>query len=74
MSVSQKYLAEHLGISTATVSRALNNDPAIKPKTRARVMSTAAELGYFPPRSQNESKTSTRITDTIGVLVRYDGA
>ncbi len=74
MSVSQKYLAEHLGISTATVSRALNNDPAIKPKTRAQVMSAAAELGYFPPRSQNESKTSTRITDTIGVLVRYDGA
>jgi DNA-binding LacI/PurR family transcriptional regulator len=36
------------GVSKSTASRALNNDPRISAKTRARVWSIAEELGYAP--------------------------
>ena len=41
-----KQLAEHLSLSQATVSRALNGYPEIKEATRNRVLTAAAEFGY----------------------------
>jgi len=46
--VTVKDIARELGVSVATVSRALSNDPNIAEKTRTRVLGKAAELGYAP--------------------------
>lgn len=44
-------LARHLGLSPATVSRALAQHEAIALKTRERVARAAKELGYVPNRA-----------------------
>lgn len=44
-------LARHLGLSPATVSRALAQHEAIALKTRERVAKAARELGYVPNRA-----------------------
>lgn len=44
--VVQKDIADALGISIATVSRALNDDPRISSAVRQQVASTARKLGY----------------------------
>lgn len=41
-------LAKALGLSTATVSRALNGFPEVKEQTRIRVEAAAAQMGYRP--------------------------
>ncbi len=46
--VGLKAVAEELGVSESTVSRALRNHPSIPPATRERVASTAKRLGYAP--------------------------
>ena len=46
-----KDLAEHLGLSQTTVSRALNGYPEVNEATRRRVAETAARLGYRPNAS-----------------------
>jgi len=46
MGVSQKDVAERLGVSVATVSRSLKGDPSIPPQTRGKVLATAARVGY----------------------------
>lgn len=46
--VSIKDIAAHLGMSHATVSRALNDKPAISEETKERVRRAASQLGYIP--------------------------
>ena len=41
-------LAKELGISTGTVSRALNGKPDVNPQTRERVLEAARRIGYAP--------------------------
>jgi DNA-binding LacI/PurR family transcriptional regulator len=41
-------LAKELGISTGTVSRALNGKPDVNEATRARVLEAARRIGYAP--------------------------
>jgi len=41
-------VARAAGVSRSTVSRALRNDPRLKPETCERVQTMAAELGYRP--------------------------
>ncbi len=48
MAVSLKELAQAVGLSTSTVSRALNGYADVKPATRERVFQAARELGYQP--------------------------
>lgn len=43
-----KVLAEHLGVSVATVSRALAGNPTVAERTRARVVEAARRYGYVP--------------------------
>lgn len=45
---SQKDIARRLGVTVATVSLALRNDPRISVETRSRVQTIARELGYRP--------------------------
>ena len=41
-------LAEHLGVSVATVSRALNDKPGVSSEMRAKVLQLAKEWRYRP--------------------------
>lgn len=41
-------VAERAGVGIGTVSRVLNNHPAVRPETRARVLRAMEELGYTP--------------------------
>lgn len=45
---SVRQIAKQAGVSTATVSRALNNPEAVAPPTRQRVLDITARLGYRP--------------------------
>lgn len=46
--VSLKDIAKECGVSTATVSKALNGQHDIGEETKARVRETAERMGYFP--------------------------
>lgn len=63
--LTQKAIAEALGVSTATVSLALRNSPLIQEATRNRVRNYVNEVGYI----QNRAATSLRTgrTRIIGV-------
>jgi DNA-binding LacI/PurR family transcriptional regulator len=60
-------VANALGLSTMTVSRALNRRPNVDDETRALVFKTAKRLGYSP----NDIAKSLALnkTDIIGVVV-----
>jgi LacI family transcriptional regulator len=60
-------IAKILSISPATVSRALNDHPAINNKTKLSIAAKAAELGY---RSNTfASNLRRKSTSTLGVIV-----
>jgi len=62
-------IADALNISLATVSRALRRVHGINPETRARVMQTAAQLGYRMAKSyRNESLRGSKLHQ-VGVLI-----
>lgn len=46
--VTLKELAQRLGVSTATVSRSLNDQPGVSQATRQRVLQLVSELNYVP--------------------------
>jgi LacI family transcriptional regulator len=57
------------GVSTATVSRVLNNSPHVSPETRKRVEKVIAAQGFRPnifARGLMRSRT-----DSVGILVSY---
>lgn len=45
---TQKDLARALGLSQASISKALRNDPEIEKSTRQRVLAAAKAMGYHP--------------------------
>jgi LacI family transcriptional regulator len=60
-------IARKAGVSTATVSRALNSPERVSPRLRARVTAVAAQFGYRPNRVARSLRT--RRTHTLGVVV-----
>ena len=60
-------IAEALKLSPATISRALNNHPYVKEKTKDKVLAMAAELGYR--RNLMASSLRSNKTNTIGLIV-----
>src|SRR6476469_6427542 len=60
-------IAEKLNISSATVSRALKDDPIVNKKTRKRIFDAAEQMGYrlnhFARNLRNQR------TNTIGVIL-----
>ncbi|MEA4966401.1 MAG: LacI family DNA-binding transcriptional regulator [Oscillospiraceae bacterium] len=64
--ISIKDIALHCGVSTATVSKALNDQPDIGKGTRERVKAAAAELGYLPNAAARALRTKRSYS--IGVL------
>lgn len=64
--VDLKALAAHLGLSPATVSRALSGHRAIRASTRERVATAARELGYRPNASAR--RLATGRANAIGLV------
>jgi LacI family transcriptional regulator len=63
-----KELAEHLGLSQTTVSRALNGYPEVNEATRRRVADAADALGYRPNASA--LRLATGRAGAIGLVLR----
>ena len=63
-----KDLAEHLGLSQTTVSRALNGYPEVNEATRLRVAETAERLGYRPNASA--LRLATGRSGAVGLVLR----
>ncbi len=64
--VSLKEIASRCKVSTATVSKALNNHSDISEVTKAKIQKVAREMGYFPNAAARSLKTNR--TYNIGVL------
>ncbi|MDR3494805.1 MAG: substrate-binding domain-containing protein [Ancalomicrobiaceae bacterium] len=62
-----KQLAEHLGLSQTTVSRALNGYPEVGEETRKRVAEAARMQGYHP--NSNARRLALGRTGTIGLTL-----
>ena len=60
-------IAEHLNISSATVSRGLKDHPAISQKTKKLILETAGKMGY--QSNIFASNLRRQKTNTIGVIV-----
>ncbi|TDH27346.1 LacI family transcriptional regulator [Segetibacter sp. 3557_3] len=60
-------LADKLRISSATVSRALKDDPVVSKKTRLKIAELAEEMGY---RTNHFARNlRSKKTNTIGVII-----
>jgi LacI family transcriptional regulator len=67
MPVTLKDVAQKVGKSITTVSRALSNYDDISPETKEMVRKAAAELGYQP--SVLARRLQKQRTDTIGFIL-----
>ncbi|MEO0911989.1 MAG: substrate-binding domain-containing protein [Pseudomonadota bacterium] len=65
--INLKSLAEHLGVSQATVSRALNDYSSVNAETKARVLAAAQELGYRP--NSNARRLATGRIGAVGMVM-----
>jgi len=64
-------VANAVGVTASTVSRALRGRPGVSDEMRDRIVEAAASLGYVASRSA--SSLATGRTHTIGVVVPYVG-
>jgi LacI family transcriptional regulator len=62
-----KQVAQHAGVSTATVSRALADAKGVGDQLRRRVRHVAKRLGYEPSRVARSLRVGTRLT--VGVVI-----
>lgn len=60
-------VARHAGVSTATVSRALNRPESVSAELREKIRRVIDEIGYIPDASARA--LSSRRTRTIGAIV-----
>lgn len=63
-------LAQQLGISTGTVSRALNGKPDVSDDTRRKVLEAARQLGYAPNQAARTLAQGT--TRSVGFMIELD--
>lgn len=69
MPITIEDIAQHLGVSVSTVSKALNNYRDVSPATRQRVLDAARELGYHPSAAARNLRRQR--TDKIGFLYSF---
>lgn len=62
-------VAQHSGVSVATVSRAIRGLPNVSPATRRRVLESASELRYRPNANAAGLATGRTGVVTMGVMV-----
>ena len=65
--ITLKDIAESAGVSRATVSLVLRNNPLVAERTRERVRSSIESLGYVYDRAA--ANLRTRYTHTVGLVV-----
>ena len=63
-------IADHLGLSRATVSRALNDFPEVSAKTKTKVREAAKQLGYRP--NLHARKLITGRSGVVALLVQEE--
>ena len=66
-SVGIREVARHVGVSTASISRTLNNPESVRPELRSRIDAAIAALGYIPDAAARA--LSSRRTRTIGAII-----
>lgn len=68
--ITLSHLAQKLGLSTATVSRALRDDDAVNLDTRSQVQRLATELGYTPRPSKDRTlpAVSSKLKGGFGLV------
>ncbi|MCK6081155.1 LacI family transcriptional regulator [Microbacterium sp. EYE_5] len=69
-SVTLKDIARAAGVSTAAISQALNDRGSMRPETRERIKTLAAELGYVPNRHATALRSGR--TMTVGFVMGDD--
>jgi LacI family transcriptional regulator len=67
MPVTLQDVADRLGVSIATVSRALADVSGVAPATRLRVLAAAEEMGSYP--NAMAQRLQKRRTDTLGFII-----
>src|SRR5690606_14927689 len=60
-------VAREAGVSMATVSRVVNNNPNVKPQTRKKVYEAIERLGYRP--NAVARGLASKRTTTVGVVI-----
>ena len=63
-------MASHLGVSTATIAKALNGQGRISPAMVEKVRNLARELHYVPNSAARALRTNVK--DAVGVLITSD--
>lgn len=67
MEVTIKDIAKRIGVSYATVSRALNDRPGVRASLKDRIMNEARKMGYQP--NAVARGLIMKKTDTIGLVI-----
>ena len=65
--VTIKTIADRVGVTHGTVSRALKGDPRVKPQTAERIVALATQLGYTPSGLGRGLRTNR--TGTLGIVI-----
>lgn len=63
-------VAKLAGVSIKTVSRVVNDEPAVSEELRSKVLTAAAQLGYRPNFTASTLRRSSRSTRTIALLLK----
>lgn len=63
-------VARLAGVSIKTVSRVVNDEPAVSDELRTKVLNAAGQLGYRPNFTASTLRRSSRRTATIGLLLK----
>ena len=66
MSVSISQVAEKAGVSDMTVSRVLTGTGSVSDKTRKRILTTMANLGYVPSAAARSMRSKDVLRSTAG--------
>jgi LacI family transcriptional regulator len=65
--VRLKDIAQRIGVSVMTVSKALRDEPDVSAATKARIKSLARQMGYVPDSSAQGLRTKT--TKLFGLII-----
>lgn len=62
-------IAEKLGVSTVTISKAMANKEGVGDELRAQILQLAEEMGYRGKKSSQNSNVAGKLTGNVGILI-----